>query len=310
MVNEFMKHFKRAIGRNLLLFAMWVIQKFPYSFVKSMTRVLTFIGPRFLVKHQKIARENLQFAFGREKSEAQINQLANECFVNFGKGMVDLAYYIDTPSKLASKVTVEGKKYLDEALKLQKGVIAVSAHFGNFVLMHMKLILDGYKVNVMIRPTRDQKFEKYIYGLRIKVGIKTIYAVPRRACIQQCLNALRNNEIVFILLDQNFGDEGNVFVDFFGKQAATAPGPVVLAKRTGAPIVPMFIRSNSQEEHRVMIDPPLILEDRMDKNEELTVNLERITKIIERYIRLYPVEWSGWVHKRWKSRPKMSEVMI
>ena len=304
MEAESVKRFKRAIGRYLLQFGMWIIQRFPYSVVKGMTRLLIAIGPAFLVKHQKIARENLHQAFGNEKSEAEINKLANECFANFAKGMVDLTYYIDTPAKLAPQVTIEGKEHLDAALKLNKGVIAVSAHFGNFVLMHMKLILDGYKVNVMIRPTRDEKFEEYIYGLRIKVGIKTIYAVPRRACIQQCLTALRNNELVFILLDQNFGDDGNVFVDFFGKKASTAPGPVVFSRRTGAPIVPMFIRSETEEKHRIMIEPPVVLEDREDKAEEMIINLSRITNIIERYVRLYPNEWSGWVHKRWKTRPK------
>jgi len=113
---------------------------------------------------------------------------------------------------------------------------------------------------------------------------------------------LRQNELLFIPLDQNFGNGGGVFVDFFGQKAATATGPVVFAMRTKAPIVPMFVIRQKDDTHKIMIEPPLKLEELTDDKEMIQRNTAKITQVIERYIRQYPQEWS-WMHRRWKSRP-------
>ncbi|MBU1905372.1 MAG: lysophospholipid acyltransferase family protein, partial [Candidatus Omnitrophica bacterium] len=113
--------------------------------------------------------------------------------------------------------------------------------------------------------------------------------------------ALRNNEAVFLPLDQNFGS-GGVFVDFFGKKAATAIGPVVFARRTKAAIVPCFIIRQKDDTHQIVFEPPLELEEGKDKQETIVINIQKLTNIIESYIRRYPAEW-GWIHRRWKSKP-------
>jgi len=117
---------------------------------------------------------------------------------------------------------------------------------------------------------------------------------------------LRNNELVFIPLDQNFGSGGGVYVEFFGRKAATATGPVVFAKRTGATILPMFVVRQEDDRHKVIIEPLLQLEDIEDEKKSVEVNTAKITKVIEKYIRQYPQEW-GWMHRRWKSQPSSNE---
>ena len=124
----------------------------------------------------------------------------------------------------------------------------------------------------------------------------------RKACVDASIRVLRNNEVLFIPLDQNFGSGGGVFVEFFGHKAATATGPVIFAKRTAAPILPIFIKRDHDDVHKIMIEPPLELEGCPDDDEMLVVNTQKITNVIERYIRQYPQEW-GWIHRRWKARP-------
>jgi KDO2-lipid IV(A) lauroyltransferase len=64
----------------------------------------------------------------------------------------------------------------------------------------------------------------------------------------------------------------------------------------------VFIIRNQDNTHRIVIEPPLHIEEKATKEETILVNVARITKIIESYIRKYPEEW-GWIHRRWKSRP-------
>jgi KDO2-lipid IV(A) lauroyltransferase len=152
-----------------------------------------------------------------------------------------------------------------------------------------------------MRPMRDERAEKMFLGARTRFGIKTIYSQPRKACVEETIRTLRNNGLVFIPLDQNFGS-GGIFVDFFGKQAATATGPVVLAQRTGAPILPCFILRQKDDTHKIIFEPSFHLIAAGTHEESVQTNIQKLTRIIESYIRRYPAEWS-WIHRRWKSRP-------
>jgi KDO2-lipid IV(A) lauroyltransferase len=168
--------------------------------------------------------------------------------------------------------------------------------------MQFRLAKEGYVVNSIIRHMRDKLADDYFLEKRDKVGVKTIYSEPRKACILESMRSLRNNEVLFILLDQNFGT-GGVFVNFFGRKAATATGPIILSQKTGAKILPMFIVHNKNGKNILFIEPEFKLEERADKDETILLNIQRLTDIIEQYIRRYPAEWS-WIHKRWKTRPK------
>jgi KDO2-lipid IV(A) lauroyltransferase len=148
---------------------------------------------------------------------------------------------------------------------------------------------------------RDSKVEEIFLAKRSRLGIKTIYSQPRNACVNNTILALRNNELVFIPIDQNFGT-GGVFVDFFAQKAATATGPVVLAQRTGAAVVPCFIIRQKDDTHKLVFETAINLQDGNSSEETVSINIQKLTDIIESYIRRYPAEW-GWIHRRWKSKP-------
>jgi KDO2-lipid IV(A) lauroyltransferase len=147
---------------------------------------------------------------------------------------------------------------------------------------------------------RDSRVEKIFMKKRARLNINTIYSQPRNACVNNTIKALRNNEAVFIPLDQNFGT-GGVFVDFFGQKAATATGPVILARRSGALLLPCFIIRQKGDSHKIIFEPALDLEEGKDQQDSILINIQRLTNIIESYIRKYPAEW-GWIHRRWKSK--------
>jgi len=205
------------------------------------------------------------------------------------------------PQFVDSKMTIIGQENLDDAFKQKKGVIAVTAHFGNFPLMMLYFAERGYDVYCIMRHTRDPEFDKYLYKRREEKGLKSIYTQPRRESVVKSLKALRNNALLFIPVDQNFGASGGVYVDFFGKKAATAPGPAVFSERTGAPIVPMFIIRDGNDKHKIIIEKPLELEIKDGDQKTTQYNMARITAIVEKYIRKYPHEWA-WMHRRWKTQ--------
>jgi KDO2-lipid IV(A) lauroyltransferase len=164
-----------------------------------------------------------------------------------------------------------------------------------------RLAVEGYKSAGIMRPMRDLRVEKLFLKKRQKFGVKTIYSQPRDACVNNTIQSLRNNELVFIPIDQNFGTSG-IFVNFFGRKAATATGPVIFAQRTGAVLIPCFILRQEDDRHKIVFGPALDLKKGNSPQETILINIQRLTDIIESYIRKYPAEW-GWIHRRWKSQP-------
>lgn len=282
-----------------------IIRIIPGCWLYNFAKHIAYLGYIFARKQRKIAIESLTIAFAKEKTRQELEQIAKDCFMFMAKSAVELMFLMDKPKALMKRVEIVGKNNLDVALAKGNGVILVSAHFGNFPLLLARFSLEGYRTSGIMRPMRDPRVEKIFLKKRERFKVKTIYSQPRKACVEASIKALRNNEIVFIPIDQNFGT-GGVFVEFFGQKAATATGPVVLAQRTKASILPCFILRQEDDTHKIICEPALELEQARDNQETIIINIQKLTNLIEAYIRRYPAEW-GWIHRRWKSRPNLKE---
>jgi len=299
----------KKIRKGLSRFLAWlglnicslIVRIIPTGYLYGFARDIASVAYVFATKQKKIALESLDIAFGREKSRQEIERIAKDCFIFMAKGAVELMFFFDKPHILKGKVAIEGRNNLDAALARGRGVILVSAHFGNFPLLLGRLAVEGYKTCGIMRPMHDARVERIFLKKREKYGVRTIYSQPRNECVNNTIAALRNNELIFIPIDQNFGT-GGVFVNFFGRQAATATGPVVLAQRTKAALIPCFILRQPEDRHKIIFEPELELKEGNDPRDTVLINIQRLTDIIEAYIRKYPAEW-GWIHRRWKSKP-------
>lgn len=294
------KRIGRFFGWVALVLCSFLVKIIPDRWLYAFGRGVGAIGYRIVGRQRRTAIESLTIAFGTEKTPQEIEKLARACFTTMGKVSVELMYLTERPRLLKQRIRIEGKHNLDAALAHKKGIILVSAHFGNFPLMLARLAQEGYAVAGIMRPMRDKRVEKIFLSRRDSFGIKTLYSKPSRKCVVDSISLLRNNELLFIPLDQNFGTNG-IFVDFFGRKAATATGPVVLAQRTGALMVPAFIVRQPDDTHVIYCEPAMEIRDGENPDETVALNVQAITSVIETYIRRYPVEW-GWIHRRWKTQ--------
>lgn len=294
-------------------FAGWValhvctffVRILPQSWLYNFAGGIASLGYCCAGKQRATALESLKVAFGDDKTDSQIEKVARDCFQYMSKSAIELMFLMDKPALLKTRVRFAQKENLDMALAKGNGVILVSAHFGNFPLLLARLSQEGYNASGIMRPMRDERVEKLFQEKRDRFGVKTIYSVPRNTCVDLTIRQLRANGIVFIPIDQNFGTAG-VFVDFFGKQAATATGPVIFAQRTKAAIIPCFIVRQNDDTHVIYFEPPVGLAEGATSEEVITRTIQKLTTVIERYIRTYPAEW-GWIHRRWKSKPSQTK---
>ncbi|UCC41199.1 MAG: lysophospholipid acyltransferase family protein [Candidatus Aminicenantes bacterium] len=251
-------------------------------------------------KHRQIALKNLTLAFGTERTPAELKKIARESFKHFGGFLAEIIKFPRLKEeKKSSLFHVEGEEHLLEALQKQKGAILFSAHYGNWEIAPYILIKKG-KMSVVARPLDNRLMEAQLLKLRESLGTKVIY---KHRATKQILQSLREKEMIALLIDQNVLRSQAIFVDFFGKKAATTPSVAAFFLRTKSPLLPVFCYPTSSHTYQLKIFSPLKISSEEDHNQEILKITQICTKIIEDQIRKNPSHWL-WFHNRWKTRPE------
>lgn len=296
------KKLRRALSRGAVYFFVTLFEALPYNVSRAITWMLLKTAFFFMGEHRRIAEQTVNIAFSGEKPIEEQRQIISDCFESLAKSAVETACCSSSQQLMEQLVTVEGEERLKKALAQGRGVIAVTAHFGNFPLMMIYFASKGYPMKCIVRPLRDNKLEVYLTKKYMKAGFKSIHSIPRRECVVQSLKSLRNKEILFIPIDQNLSTKGGVFVKFFGRDASTPTGPIVFARRSGAMILPIFIVRQKNDTHKIIIEEPFEVVEKDSEQETRVFNMQKITTIVEKYIRQYPSQWA-WMNHRWKAQP-------
>lgn len=271
--------------------------KLLYALGGNLTRLLFFVWR----KRRRTIIENLKLAFGPRMNPKEINKLYQGIIVNMGKGFMEALKIRFLPDRFFNdNINVVGLDHLNHALDQGKGVIAVSAHLGNFTLIGRKLAMLGYRFNYISRDPHSRWAVAIFKWLRESEGVNFIPDKPKALCLKKSLECLKNGEILFIHIDIS-AVSGGIYVDFFGHEVPTFKGPVMLSMRSGAPILPMFIVWEDDDKHKIIIESPVKLFRGGNLEEDIYKNTYHIVKITEDYIKKYPTQW-WWVHRRWKRR--------
>jgi len=234
------------------------------------------------------------------KSAAERKQIYDEMCTYQAMNMMELMRFVGgKDTELGALLDTQGEAHVRQARELGKGVLILAAHFGNYDLMSLFAArLFAYPVTIITKTLKNAKLNELWGEMHRKGGVKE---VPSHNSYRACVRALRKNELVGFMLDQNRPKEQGLFVDFFGKTASTTPGLAFMSAQAGAPVVPAFMRRTPDGRH-VLEVLPAIAPPPDRKEETILAYTERYTKIIEEQIRRHPAQWL-WLHKRWKSRP-------
>ena len=250
-------------------------------------------------RYRRRIRKNLQVAFGSSCDDQQVQNLTGEVAKNLG--LIFAETFLSSTKKkdtLLDKISVHGTENLDNALSYGKGIMAVSAHLGNFGLLGAKMLSAGYPFTMLVTESKYPGMVRVSREIQKKQGGQFIYVDPWPKALRHIMGCLRNNEIVCLLADENKKHSETV-VEFFGHPAPTAKGPAMLSLRTGALIVPIFIVRHADLSHTIFIEPHLTPVLTGNMAEDIFTITTAFTKVIEHYVRKYPDQWF-WVNRRWK----------
>jgi KDO2-lipid IV(A) lauroyltransferase len=250
------------------------------------------------LKHQLIAIHNLMRSFPNRPLK-EIIRIAKESYISF---ILVAAEFSDIPylnkDNLHRWITIEGLENYTEACKEGKGVLIFGAHFGNWEIGNAALAIMTQPFIFVYRIFDSPFVENSITGVRASYGN---ISLSKENAMRKMIRLLKDSATINLLIDQNVAWYGGVFVDFFGRKACTTSGLALLAMHIGASVLPAFTRRLSDGKYLLEIGKKVKIIHSGNRDNDVLINTQNFTKIIEEQIRKYPEQWF-WVHQRWKTK--------
>ena len=273
----------------------------PRGAAHSVGELMAWFGFHLARRQRRAGARNLEMALP-QLTNGEHERILRGAFSNLGRLLVEFAHFPElNKTNISSYVVYEGFEHYDESVRRGKGVIFLTAHCGAWELSSFAHSIYGHPMKFVVREIDNPKVERLISGYRALGGNTPI---RRKDAARELLKALRNNETIGILVDQNTTRSEGAFVDFFGIPAATTTAVATLALRTGAAVLPGFlIWDHSARKHRLVFEPPLKLIDTGDRARDIVENTRMFNCVLEKVIREHPDQWL-WIHRRWKTRPE------
>jgi KDO2-lipid IV(A) lauroyltransferase len=269
----------RALPRSVFL-------RFAQPFLRLFIRVA--------IPQKRVVR-NISAAFGRSYSMSTKEGLARGVQEHFVANLMDCLMQISDNNHARKVIDIHGIEHLQSALQKGKGVIALGAHIGNFVLLGTRLGLEGHRFHTLFRIPPDRRIKALITRFLRHYHQSVIPSLPKRHAVARILDALDRNEIVYILGDNL--KKGRIEALLFGQRVPSPRGPISLALRSGAPLVPMYLVRNYQGRLNLIIEPELPITRNGSLAKDIEDNTRGVVAHLEKLIRQYPDQWN-WLTVR------------
>jgi lauroyl/myristoyl acyltransferase len=241
----------------------------------------------FSARDNHAIMENLRVLFP-DKDRRCLEYIRNSIFINFGKYLVDFFRFSLIDRNYIDKyVRIEGRHFLDDALSRGRGVIATSAHLGNWELGGVILSSIGVPLDVVALTHKQENINIFFTEQRKKKGVGVI---PVGVAVRRCFKSLYDNRVVALVSDRDYFDNGFT-VDFFGKKTIIPKGPALFSRRHNCPIVPIFMVRNHNDTFTLKILKPIEPVHTKDEYTDLIFMTEEIVRVMENIIMQYPEQW-------------------
>ena len=302
------KKAKRSALRHRLEYmafrvAVITLRFLPKGSAASLGRALARVFFWLAGSRRRILFKNLLAAFP-EKPATEIAAIASGCVQTLGATFLDFLEASALPRQdLLDRAPVTGLEHLAAARARGQGVLLLMAHFGGWEIGALAIGLLGETVFGVVRPLDNPLLEAELGRRRSRFGN---HPIAKKDAAKEVLRAMRANQSVVMLIDQNVLEQEAVFVPFFGRPAATTPSLALFQLKTGAAVVPVFTWPIGHGRYETRFEPPIWPEEfdlpGADRAERVRRATARYMQVTEAAIRKKPTAWL-WMHNRWRTRP-------
>jgi KDO2-lipid IV(A) lauroyltransferase len=247
-----------------------------------------------------VVEENLLRAIPGENAEAAARRrvVFRQSYEHIGHLVFEILMLFGPMRRFVGRrCRVVGLNHWKAALAQGKGAIFLSSHVGNWEIMaacgdvHV-----GRGLMIVTKKLKPEWLHRAIERGRARCGVSGTYE-PRT--MRDVMAQLKKGESIGFILDQYAGPPIGIRVPFFGVPVGTHSIVAVLARRTGAPVVPVVNYRDSKGRFTVEVRPPVQWIQDEDASMEIARNTAAFASILEQDVRAHADQWL-WMHKRFK----------
>lgn len=275
-----------------------LLRIFPEEVKKEIGKILGLFAYSVLRERRNVAFSNMKWVF-RDVPDLQIKKRVKRVFENLGINAVEcLSFPYLKESEYGERFSIEIEDNAKDVVE-REGFLALVFHFANWEIMGVASKLLKREIVALARPLKGYRFiNRLINELRFETGLTVL---PYRDNLQRVMRLIREKKIVAILADQRERRSKCVQVEFFGDKVPTTKSIAIIALRTGAPVIPVYLVRKGFLNYSFIFCNPIEIEREGNLTELVYKNTKKINSFLEFLITKYPEEWF-WVHRRWKRK--------
>jgi len=261
-----------------------------------------FIISRILPKRRDIAVDNISQALPYLKthplwdpSSQDVETLARQSFENLGRSLLEACrLYHGQGDELIPRIELRGRDHYEAARIKGKGMLCFTGHCGNWELMGLafgRLLGEGA---VVARRQNNPFFNRMVERMRMRYDSRVIYT---QGGLRSILTTLKKGHLVGMLADQAVLPAEGILIEMLGRKAWASKAPVIIAQKSGAPLVPVFIHREGELQVITFYPEHEFSGDMSD--EGIRKETQALSRYVENFVVAHPTQWY-WVHRRWK----------
>jgi lipid A biosynthesis lauroyl/palmitoleoyl acyltransferase len=284
----------------------WLILGFIF-FISLMPQALRhylgeIIGKLIYAKNKKrrnIVLTNLKIAFPELDNQAR-QKLARQHLYWYGCALIDYGLLLfSSPQRLKKLVQIEGREYIDQAIKNNQSVMILLAH--SVMLEFAPIALSfHYDCYGSYKSAKNPVMDWLIAKSRCRY-VKFI--VSRDQGLRKLIRELVPKQLLVFLPDEDLGKDNAVFAPFFAKDKATLTTPARIAKLGKAVSLPCFsYYDEKSSKYKIVIAPAI--EGYPSNNTD--INALKLNQQLEKLIKQNPAQYM-WLMRLYQTRPDGEE---
>ena len=274
----------------------WVIPRLPRRACALLAKAVGSVAFALDGRGRRVTLANIEAAFGDRYSPEERRRIGQTSYQNFARTMLDLFWAPRLVRPGGGKyVELVGQEHLDA--RVGKPTVVLCAHYAGVEWAALGCGLNGLRGCILTQAFKNPLLDKLFTGLRTSTGQEII---TQEVSMLRMLRRLMKAEFVGLLIDLNLPPTSSATViEAFGMKMCATYLHAVLARRTGAALVPMTSEPFPDGTCRVEIHAPLDIPEGATEQEITQLGWN----FFERMIRAKPELWM-WAYKHWRIRPK------
>ena len=259
-------------------------------------------------------REELRLLFRETPLPAPEDTVLRETFrLAMFNELEVLRYPWLNPDTIDAVCEIEGVEHLEAARKHGRGAIVLIGHFGANQMIMPALGHKGWPMNQLAAPPtvwadilRDTRttplWEKVLarrWELEKRLPVQHINVFK---FLRPAFECLQRNEFLGLAFDGGGGKRWPQ-VKRLGRTANVSVQPAQLWRKTGAVLLPtVVVRQTGTVRHRIIVEEPLLWQDRPTQEEMFQVNMQAYADRFCRWVARYPDHYLGFLLMRRRVR--------